>query len=51
MLNIVDVFLDALFRHLALELTRGALSVDVCKLVFIDARSCLLQEASIATPI
>jgi hypothetical protein len=42
------MLLDALLRHLALKLTRRALSVNVCELVFIDARSCLFQEAPLA---
>lgn len=43
------MLMKALLGHLFLDLTDGALCVDVCKLVLVNTRSCFLQETPLAT--
>lgn len=49
--EVVDVLLYALFRQLALKLTRGALGINVRKLVLINAGCRLLQETPLTAAV
>jgi hypothetical protein len=47
--EILNMLMKALLGYLFLNLTDGALCVDVCKLVLVNTRSCFLQETPLAT--